>query len=147
MAIRIDMTRLVRPTEDTRFHIEYDWWTREGRDLHVHLRSICDTFNVRFRDDEDPTALVDWVDPDTGQVQTIDLALYKVRTVCARQPDYITNTTPLVEAVFRLFLANGNRPLTVAEIVEKIDRPGQEHNLLRTLSSARVYQGVRPFLG
>ena len=34
--------KLVRPTLDTLFYIDYDWWEREGRELRVYLRShLC----------------------------------------------------------------------------------------------------------
>lgn len=141
---RVKLKGLTRPTMDTKFHIDYDWWTRQERDLQVYLRSLCKTYGVAFEDDADANKMVDWVDMEAAEVQQVNMAHYKVLTYCARQPDYITPNTSLVEAVFRLFLANGNRPLTVPELLAELNRVGQESTLLRMLSSPRVYRGLRP---
>jgi hypothetical protein len=52
----------------------------------------------------------------------------------------------LVDAIFRVFLANGNTPLNPAQIAERIGRPHQAQTILRTLSGGRVYKGLRPYL-
>jgi hypothetical protein len=65
-------------------------------------------------------------------------------THCALQDDYLTPQTTLVNAVFRVFLSNGNLPLTPVELGEKLNRPPRM--ILRTLSGARVYKGIRPYL-
>ena len=38
----------------------------------------------------------------------------------ARNPDYVTSDTPLLEAVFRVLLAERNRPIALQELVELI---------------------------
>ncbi|MHB0869639.1 MAG: hypothetical protein ACYC66_10245 [Chloroflexota bacterium] len=43
-----------------------------------------------------------------------------IRDCCSRARDYITPETPLVEAIFRVFLANGNQPMTVAAVREHL---------------------------
>jgi hypothetical protein len=43
-----------------------------------------------------------------------------IRDCCSRARDYITNETPLLEAVFRVFLANGNQPMTVSTVREHL---------------------------
>ena len=48
----------------------------------------------------------------------------------------------LVEAIFRAFLKNGNSPLSSQQLGELLKRPAQ--TILRTLSGARVYRGIRP---
>ena len=35
---------------------------------------------------------------------------------CSKEPDFLLPGTPITEAVFRLLLANGNRPMTMQEI-------------------------------
>ena len=49
-----------------------------------------------------------------------------------------------MDAVFRVFIANGNQPLSPEELTDRIGRPGQANTILRTLSGARVYKGLRP---
>jgi hypothetical protein len=135
---------LLRPTLDTKFHIDYHWWDREDRDLEVYLRShLCSDHREAFAN-LDASALVDNVDPDTGEVTRVPGIQNILITHCAQQPDYITRQTTLVNAVFRIFLANGNVPLTAREIAERLGR--QPNLVLRTFSSPRVYKGIRPFI-
>jgi hypothetical protein len=61
---------------------------------------------------------------------------------CAKQPDFLTEQTALVEAVFRLFLTNGNIPMTSEELGVRLNRPAM--TILRTLTAGRVYKGIRP---
>ncbi len=51
----------------------------------------------------------------------------------------------LVDAVFRVFLTNNNYPLTPIELAARINRPAM--TILRTLTGAQVYKGIRPYLG
>ena len=51
---------------------------------------------------------------------------------------------PLVHAVFRVFLADGNTPLSPTELAERLGRPAP--TILRTLSTPRVYKGIRPYM-
>jgi len=42
---------LVRPTLDTKFHIDFDWWERADRELEVYLRShLCPEHQETYRD-------------------------------------------------------------------------------------------------
>jgi hypothetical protein len=72
----------------------------------------------------------------------VDALQQTLRTHCSTQPGYLTEHTSLVDAVFRVFLANGNQPLTPAELGGIIRRPAG--TILRTLSGQRVYKGLRP---
>jgi hypothetical protein len=61
---------------------------------------------------------------------------------CAKQEDFLTSNMALVDSVFRVFLANGNKPLTPEELGEILNRPPA--TILRTFSGLRVYKGIRP---
>jgi hypothetical protein len=87
---------------------------------------------------------IDFVDMETGIVRTVDGLQNVLMNHCARQPDFITDNTALVDAVFRVFLANGNRPMSPLELEQEIGRPA--NTILRTLAGARVYKGIRPHL-
>lgn len=136
-------SRRVKPTLETKFHIDYDWWNREGRDLRVYLLSHLEpeirAFFVEHRD----TADVDWVDEETAEVSKVD-ALQRALREASQRGDFISSHTSLVDAVFRVFLANGNTPMTPVELSERIGRPPM--TILRTLAGERVYQGIRPLL-
>ncbi len=136
---------LVRPTLDTLFHIDYEWWKRTNSDLELYLtQHLCPEHRKALAaEPASELTLRDWIDPETGQVHRVDPLRYALLSHCSRQPDYITDRTSLVDAVFRVLLATGNRPLTATELAERIGRPGE--TILRTLSGAEVYRGVRPY--
>jgi len=134
---------LVKPSVNTPFHIDFDWWQKNERDWHVYLRSLlCTEHRETFANTEDSQTL-DWVDPVTGEVKPVEGVQNALMTHCVKQPEFLTQQTALVDAVFRLFLANGNMPMTSNDLSEKLNRPAQ--TILRTLGGARIYKGIRPF--
>lgn len=134
--------RQIKPTLDTPWHIDYKWWEKEGRDLRVYLRShLCPEHQAIFQSHLNLQQM-DWVDPDTGEVRRVDGFQHILRTHCSQQPDYITSYTPLVDAIFRIFLANGNTPLNARELADRLGR--NPDTILQTLSGARIYKGLRP---
>jgi hypothetical protein len=138
--------RFIKPTLQTKFHIDFDWWERETQTFRVYLMShLCPEHQAAF-DKEAPVELLDNVDMDTGEVTPIDRLQYILGAHCAQQPGWLTTHLPLVDAVFRVFVANGNHPLTPEELAEKIERPHQAQTILRTLAGARVYKGLRPVM-
>ena len=137
-------THRIKPGLNTPFHIDYSWWERESRELRVYLLShLCAEHRAQFEFIED-TETIDWVDPETAEVQKVDGLQHVLRTHCAHQPGYLEEHTSLVDAIFRVLLANGNTPLTPVELAERIRRKGQGITILKTLSGARVYKGLRP---
>jgi hypothetical protein len=133
---------LVKPTVTTRFHIDFDWWIQNDRDWRVYLQSLlCPEHQQAFADFEEGE-MVDWVDSVTGEVQRVDGLQSILINHCAKEPGFITDRTAMVDAVFRIFLANGNEPLTPIELGHRLDRPPS--TIVRTLSGGRVYRGLRP---
>lgn len=133
---------IFRPTLETKFHIDYDWWDRADRDLDVYLRShLCEQHQEMFAD-LDADVEVDHVDPATAEVTRVAGIQHILITHCSMQPDYFSAQTTLVNAVFRVFLANQNAPLTAEELGDALNRDAR--TILRTLSSRRVYKGIRP---
>jgi hypothetical protein len=133
---------LVKPTLNTRFHIDFDWWSQSDRDWRVYLQSLlCHEHQQTFSDFNE-NDMVDWVDPQTAEVQKVDGVQHVLITHCAKQDDFITQRTTMVDAVFRVFLANGNEPLSPAELGERLGRSGE--TILKTLTGGRVYRGLRP---
>lgn len=133
---------LVRPTLDTPFHIDFAWWQAHDRDWRVYLRDLlCPEHRQQF-DAVEEDERIDWVDPETAEVHPVDGLQHVLMQHCARQPDFLHEGVPLVDAVFRLLLANGNTPMTPVEIGERLNRPAM--TILRTLSGPRVYRGIRP---
>ena len=131
-----------KPDLNTRFCIDFEWWKQAGRDLRVHLHQhLCSNCRALY-----PTHVgsetVDWIDPETAEVQAVDGLWHTLRSHCSLQPDYVTEDMPVTDAVFRVFLANGNMPLTPVELAKRIHRPPE--SILRVLGHGRVYDGIRP---
>lgn len=137
-------TQRIKPSLKTPFHIDFAWWERESRELRIYLLAhLCAEHRLQFESIAE-TELIDWVDPETGEVQQVDGLQHVLRTHCSQQPGYLEEHTSLVDAIFRVFLANGNQPLTPVELADRIGRAGQGQTILKTLSGARVYKGLRP---
>jgi hypothetical protein len=139
------MARWVRPTLDTKYHIDFDWWTEQNLDFRVYLSSqLCAECRERYADHR-LSELVDWVDPATAEVKRVDALWQALKSCCSMKPDYISDTTPLTAAIFRVFLANDNSPLTPGELAAKLKRSTPE-DILRVLSKGQAYRGIRPVL-
>jgi hypothetical protein len=136
------LPKLVKPTLDTPFHIDYTWWDRKGLHISVELRAhLCQEHQEVFSEHFD-TEKIDWVDKKTGEVTRVDGLQHVMQVHCSKQPDYINDGLSLVDAVFRVFLANGNEPMTSEELSAITGRPAEK--ILNTLSGLRVYKGIRP---
>ena len=134
---------LVKPTVNTPFHIDFAWWKKNERDWHVYLRSLlCAEHQDAFANVEEGET-IDWVDPVTAEVKPVEGVQNALMTHCVKQPEFLTSQTALVEAVFRLFLTNGNVPRSSGELSARLNRPAE--TILRTLAGARVYKGIRPY--
>lgn len=138
-------TSLVKPTVTTPFHIDFDWWQKNERDWHVYLRSLlCAEHQAAFANAEEGQ-MIDWVDPVTAEVKPVEGVQNTLMSHCVKQPDFLTDQTAMVEAVFRLFLTNGNVPMSSEELGGRLNRPAM--TILRTLTAGRVYKGIRPVSG
>jgi len=133
---------LIKPTLQTPFHIDFEWWRQNERDWHVYLRSLLCPEHQEVLADFQEGEMIDWIDPKTAEVKPVDGIQHLLMLHCARQPDFVTEHTAMVEAVFRLFLTNDNMPMTAEELGARLNRPPE--TVLRTLSGPRVYKGLRP---
>ena len=136
------LSSLLKPTVETPFQIDFDWWMEHDRSWRVHLRScLCEEHQQMYADlsgDEK----VDWIDLETAEVQSVDGLQHTLISHCAKEETFITDQTTLTEALFRLFLSNGNQPLSPDELAETLNR--QPQKILQTISGPRVYKGIRP---
>ena len=131
-----------RPTAETRFFIDYDWWERSNLDLKTYLYSRLDIGDDLELEGEDEK--VDLIDPATGEVRQVDGFQYVLQTYFSQLPDDFAAQTSMVDAVFYVLLANGNQPMTAEAIAERLQKPVE--TVLRTLAGPTVYQGIRPIL-
>jgi hypothetical protein len=133
----------VKPTVDTPFHIDYDWWERRGLDISVELRShLCREHKQAFGQAFEADEKIDWIDEMTGEVQRVNGLQHVLHVHCSKQSDYINDDLPLVDAVFRVFLADGNKPMTARELGARTGRSPER--IVRTLGGRRTYKGILP---
>jgi hypothetical protein len=133
---------LVKPTVQTPLHIDFEWWKQHDNNWRVYLQScLCAEHQEIYQNLTDDN-LIDWVDPDSAEVHSVDGIQNILMTHCARQPDFLTNFTTMVDAVFRILLANDNKPMSSMELAGQISRPAD--TILRTLTGPVVYKGIRP---
>jgi len=133
---------LLKPTTKTPFQIDFEWWKQSERDWHVYLRSLLCPIHQESLANLEEGQMVDWVDENTAEVREVDGIQHALMSHCARQPDFVTPHTALVEAVFRLLLVNGNQPMSAEDLAARLNRPA--NTILTTLAGPRVYKGLRP---
>lgn len=136
---------LIKPTLDTRFHIDYDWWERTpGEDLRIYLLSHlpADQRERLSQSQEDKT--VDYIDPETGEVLPLDELRLALR-MAADDPNFIHRDASMVDSVFRVLIKNNNMPMSAREIEAQTGRAAD--TILRTLAGRQIYKGIRPYLG
>ncbi len=129
-----------RPTAETKFIIDYDWWDKSDLDLKTYLLTrlpIDKEMPAEIGTDE-----VDLIDPETGEVYRVDGFQYIVQTYFSQLPEDFAARTSLVDAVFCVLLANANIPMTAQEIASRVHRPVS--TILKTVGGPKIYQGIRP---
>lgn len=89
-----------------------------------------------------PAERIDLIDSKTGEVRQVDAFQYLVREHFNRHDNDMATQGALVDAVFSVLLANGNEPMTAAEIAERVQRPAEL--LIKTFGGSTVYHGIRP---
>ncbi|MBZ0280487.1 MAG: hypothetical protein K8L97_07075 [Anaerolineae bacterium] len=134
---------LMKPTLDTKYHIDYSWWERSSEDLRMYLLSHLLPEQRERLSQNDEQRMVDYIDPETGEVFQLDELGLAIQ-IAAEDPNFINPHTSLVDSIFRVFLANGNFPMTPRELAERTGR--QANTILKTLSGGQIYKGIRPIL-
>ncbi len=134
---------LLKPTLQTPFHVDFDWWRSMDNNWRVALHDmLCPQHQGAFADSTEEQ-MIDWIDPETAEVHSMDSMQATIIGHCARQPEFLTSQTMLVEAIFRLFLSSGNTPMSAEELGRRLNRPAEL--ILKTISGPRIYKGLRPF--
>ena len=138
----VKRSSLIKPTVRTTFQIDFEWWKENERDWHVYLRSLMCPIHQESLASLDEGEMIDWVDENTAEVREVDGIQHALMSHCAQQPEFLTQQTALVDAVFRLFLVNGNQPMSAEDLAKRLNRPAG--TILTTLAGPRVYKGLRP---
>ncbi len=119
-----------------RWFIDLDWLEQNNRSfLALAQGSLCLKCRERLEGGKE-------------EISAADL-MANIEDCCSKVPGFITDKLPVLESLFRLFLANGNQPLDLEEIgkqlVERRDDDTQRTSvevLSRLLGNERYY-GLR----
>lgn len=127
-------------TAETKFYIDYSWWDEGHLDLRTYLlarMSLGNELNTEL-----PAERIDLIDSRTGEVRQVDAFQYLVRNYFTHHDDELSTQGSIVDVVFSVLLANGNEPMTAADIAARVKRPTEL--LLKTFGGATIYHGIRP---
>ncbi len=136
----IKSAHLRRVTPETRFYIDYGWWDESHLDLRTYLLARLSLGNEGGS--ELPAERIDLVDAKTGEVRQVDAFQYLVQNYFSRHGNDLALQGSVVDAVFSVLLANGNQPMTIREIAERVQKPSEL--LVKTFGGAQIYHGIRP---
>lgn len=121
---------------EPQWFIDLDWYQQNNRSFIALAEGcLCPDCRKRLR-------------VEGGEVSAKSL-LNNIKDCCSRDSGFITGELPIMESVFRLFLANGNQPLGLEGLREQLNerRGGDAYRtsaeiLPRLLKSDRYY-GIR----
>ncbi len=112
--------------DEARYFVDQQWYDEHGLVFtNVAQGRLCASCTAKlgtFVEERHPV-----IDPKTKRVtfefRKVSYAanpLPVIRDCCSRGRDYITSETPLLEAIFRVFLANGNQPMPLSTVREHL---------------------------
>jgi hypothetical protein len=121
----------------TRWFVDLSWYPQRERTISALLQDcLCDGCRKKLSKGSNPP-------PDSELIT-------RLRECCKNNADFITGQMPILESIFRFFIASGNEPMTVSELGRQLSesRGGDisrtsEEILLRLLKNDRYY-GFRP---
>lgn len=117
----------------TRWAIALDWFQQNNRSISSLLQNhLCPKCAKRLSTE--------------GKENSPDVLMATVKDCCSQVPDFIHDRLPILESIFRLFLANGNQPLDLEELGKQLNelRGGDPYRtspeiLSRLLKKERYY--------
>lgn len=137
----MDLNYLIKPSLETKFYIDYDWWENSRDDLQIYLLTHLSPDQQRALEARDLQEEYDYVHPETGEVFVLD-SLGMAIQESSRSEDFISAHIGLIDSVFRAFLVNGNQPLNALELAEATGRNAA--TILKTIGGVHIYRGIRP---
>ena len=121
---------------ESRWFINLDWYQPNNRSFSILAgRCLCNKCRKRLQaeDKEIPA----------------EKLLEAIKDCCSKETRFITSELPILESIFRLFLANGNQPLDLEELSKNLlewrggdTRRASVEVLSRLLGNERYY-GLR----
>ena len=91
----------------TYWSITVDWFQRNNRSISVLIRNyLCPRCAEKLS--------------AKGKEDSPDVLMAAVRDCCSQTTGFIDDRLPILESIFRLFLANGNQPLELEELGNRL---------------------------
>ena len=101
----MDRKNLTNDQAKQRWCIDLEWYQQNNRSfLALAQRCLCPKCREKSR----------------GEISAADL-LTTIRDCCSKTPDFITRESPILDSIFRLFLANRNQPLDLKELGNQLN--------------------------
>jgi hypothetical protein len=145
--------------EPKRFYIDTDSYDRAGRSFRtVAQKRLCASCQGKAGMETEERVPV--IDPKTGRVvyetRTVPYGsnpMAVIRSCCGKERGYITADMPVLEAIFRIFLLNGNQPAELDTVRDELAQwfpltlksHGYSVDLLERLIANDDYYGLREF--
>jgi hypothetical protein len=113
-------------TPEERFFIDADWYERQGLSFNdVIQERMCPQCQRKIGEDvEERYPVLDKktrkVTYELRQVQYGSRPVAVIRDDCARKSGFVTPDMPVLEAIFRILLANGNQPMPLEHIRDQL---------------------------
>lgn len=122
---------------EIRWAIAPGWFSANNRSMTAILESyLCQECAKKIR-------------AEGNRNTTAEFLMEVIGNCCSHSPGFINEKMPVLEAIFRFFLTNGNKPVTIVELVEQINKTrggnayyNSAEALLRVLK-ADVYYGLQ----
>ena len=134
------ISALIKPTLKTKFKVDFEWWKAQDSNWKVYLRSFLCPEHQKLLADYSYSDQIDLINPSTGEVTRVDALLYTLVEHCAKQPEFLSGNSAMVDSIFKIFLVNGNTPLNSIELSGLLNKPAE--TILRTIGAGRVYKGI-----
>ena len=138
----MSLSYLIKPSVETKFYIDYDWWEDSRDDLQIYLLTHLSKDQQQALQHRDLREIFDYVHPETGEVFQLDTLRLAIQE-SSKSDEFISDRISLIDSVFRALLMRGNQPLSVAELGEITGRDAQ--TILKTIGGVRIYRGIRPY--
>ncbi|MBV9324855.1 MAG: hypothetical protein JO352_13825 [Chloroflexi bacterium] len=114
------------PQTSAYYHVDPSWFEENNLSFEDVVRArMCDTCRSRIGQDVEERVPV--FDKATGRMRfEVQQSTYGsdplkcIREHCGRAKSYIHRDMPTLEAIFRIFLANGNTPMTLDQVREQL---------------------------
>jgi len=134
--MNVDKEEISTDQPKTRWFIDVDWYVQNNRSLYTLAQSyLCPDCTKQLSKE--------------GKEISVDALLSTIKDCCSHAPGFITDHLPILESVFRFFLANGNQPLDLEELGEQLSewRGGDTYrtsaDILFRLLSIEQYYGLQ----